>query len=55
MLAPDFKPVVWDEETRGPGVYWGAALPDSFLNYATPVINDADEAPKSDTKMIDVL
>jgi hypothetical protein len=28
--------VVWDEESRGGGVYWGASLPDSFLNYATP-------------------
>ena len=40
VLAPDFKPVIWNEETRGTGVYWGAPLPDSFLNYATP---DADE------------
>lgn len=36
VFAPDFEPVVWDEETRGAGVYWGAALPDSFLDYGTP-------------------
>lgn len=36
VLAPDWEPVVWDEQTRGTGVYWGAPLPDSFLNYATP-------------------
>ncbi len=36
VLAPDFEPVTWNEEERGTGVYWGAALPESFLNYATP-------------------
>lgn len=36
VLAPDFETVVWDEEARGTGVYWGAALPESFLTYATP-------------------
>jgi catechol 2,3-dioxygenase len=55
VQAPDFKTVVWNEETRGPGVYWGAALPDSFLNYATPVINGEGEAPKSDAPVIDAL
>ena len=55
VLAPDFEPVVWNEETRGSGVYWGAALPDSFLNYATPVIEDTDGAPKPDAKVIDAL
>lgn len=39
VFAPDFEPVIWDEETRGTGVYWGAALPDSFLQYATPDID----------------
>ncbi len=41
VYAPDFEPVVWDEQTRGTGVYWGGALPESFLNYATPVVEDA--------------
>ena len=36
VFAPDFEPVVWDEQARGTGVYWGGALPESFLNYATP-------------------
>ncbi len=36
VFAPDFETVVWDEEARGTGVYWGASLPESFLNYATP-------------------
>ncbi len=36
VFAPDFEPVVWDEESRGGGVYWGESLPESFLHYATP-------------------
>ena len=36
VFAPDWQPVIWDEIRRGTGVYWGAALPDSFLNYVTP-------------------
>lgn len=36
VFAPDFEPVIWDEKSRGTGVYWGAALPPSFLDYATP-------------------
>jgi catechol 2,3-dioxygenase len=36
VLAPDFEPVRWDAEERGTGVYWGGALPESFLQYATP-------------------
>ena len=35
-VAPDWQPVTWDEEERGTGTYWGAALPDSFIQYATP-------------------
>jgi catechol 2,3-dioxygenase len=38
IFAPDFEPVVWDESARGTGVYWGGALPDSFLHYATPFV-----------------
>lgn len=38
VLAPDFEPVRWDEQDRGTGVYWGGALPESFLRYATPDI-----------------
>ena len=36
VFAPDFETVIWDEKARGTGVYWGAPLPESFLNYATP-------------------
>ncbi|MCC6473436.1 MAG: VOC family protein [Burkholderiales bacterium] len=36
VFAPDWKPVTWNEEERGTGVYWGGALPESFLTYATP-------------------
>jgi len=43
VYAPDFEPVIWDEDTRGTGVYWGAALPESFLNYATPNIEKESE------------
>lgn len=41
VYAPDFEPVVWDEATRGTGVYWGGALPESFLSYATPAGTEA--------------
>ena len=40
VFAPDFEPIIWDEKTRGGGVYWGAPLPESFATYATPVIED---------------
>jgi len=36
VFAPDWQPVIWNEAERGTGVYWGGALPDSFLSYATP-------------------
>jgi catechol 2,3-dioxygenase len=36
ITAPDWEPVTWNEEERGTGVYWGTALPESFLTYATP-------------------
>jgi catechol 2,3-dioxygenase len=36
IFAPDWEPVTWDEEERGTGVYWGAPLPESFIQYATP-------------------
>jgi catechol 2,3-dioxygenase len=38
VLAPDFEPVTWNEDERGTGVYWGSALPASFLEYATPLV-----------------
>ena len=41
VLAPDWQPVVWNEAERGTGVYWGGALPDSFMSYATPDVAPA--------------
>ena len=43
MVAPDWEPVIWSEEERGTGTYWGAKLPDSFMTYATPPLG-ADAA-----------
>lgn len=40
VYAPDFEPVVWNEAQREGGVYWGAKLPDSFIEYATPPVDD---------------
>ena len=54
VFAPDFHTVVWNEEDRGTGVYWGGALPDSFLNYATPDI-PADTEAADDTPDIPVI
>lgn len=53
VFAPDFQPIVWDEKTRGGGVYWGAALPESFMNYATPDIEVAAADVPVDVPVID--
>jgi len=45
VLAPDWQPVVWNEVERGTGVYWGGALPESFMTYATPDIPALRAAP----------
>ena len=37
--------MTWNEEERGTGTYWGATLPDSFIQYATPDVKTADTAP----------
>jgi len=51
VFAPDFEPVVWDEMARGDGVYWGAPLPASFLDYATPnVAGGASDLPVIDPR-----
>ena len=55
VLAPDFEPVVWDEHSRGTGVYWGAALPDSFLEYATPDVSASASGEASSKAVVDVL
>ena len=41
VFAPDWETVTWNEEERGTGVYWGAPLPESFINYATPPVDAA--------------
>jgi len=57
ILAPDWEPVIWNEEERGTGVYWGGALPDSFLNYATPTaeVSDNSTAEKKEIAAFDPL
>jgi len=46
VMAPDWQPVTWNEHERGTGVYWGGALPESFIRYATPDIEGDADAPK---------
>lgn len=46
VLAPDWRPVTWNEQERGSGTYWGGALPDSFIQYATPDLPAGDEGPE---------
>lgn len=53
VFAPDWEPVTWNEEERGTGVYWGGALPDSFLNYGTPDVPAADVQPAKDVPVFD--
>jgi len=53
VFAPDFEPIIWDEKTRGGGVYWGAPLPESFMTYATPPVDDAKAAPARDLPPVD--
>ena len=49
----DFEPIVWDETSRGTGVYWGGALPDSFLNYATPDSSESETDPVDPVPVFD--
>lgn len=47
VMAPDWEPVIWSEEERGTGTYWGAKLPDSFIEYATPdVRGEVSQSPE---------
>jgi catechol 2,3-dioxygenase len=45
VFAPDFEVVRWNEVERGTGVYWGGALPPSFMHYATPDVPDPGPEP----------
>ena len=51
IFAPDWQTVVWNEQERGTGVYWGATLPESFATYGTPVV----EAPRANAPVIDPM
>lgn len=53
VFAPDWQPVTWDEAERGGGVYWGGALPASFLDYGTPDIAAGAAAPSPDVPTFD--
>ncbi|MGC2519804.1 MAG: catechol 2,3-dioxygenase [Burkholderiales bacterium] len=53
IFAPDWEPVTWNEEERGTGVYWGAPLPDSFLNYGTPDVEASASAPQKKVPVFD--
>ena len=55
VFAPDWKPVTWDEEERGTGVYWGGSLPDSFIQYATPDVQGDGAEPVADSKAFPVF
>lgn len=49
VFAPDWDVVTWNEQERGTGVYWGGALPESFMQYGTPDMPAA--APVSRERM----
>jgi catechol 2,3-dioxygenase len=52
VFAPDWEPVTWNEEERGTGVYWGGALPESFISYGTPDV-PATRSRKGKTPVFD--
>lgn len=52
VFAPDWQPVIWNEENRAGGVYWGAKLPESFADYATP---DVDAPAAEETAGMPVI
>lgn len=55
VMAPDWEPVVWNEQERGTGVYWGGELPASFLSYATPDLDVPPPGPDSRTPSLSVF
>jgi catechol 2,3-dioxygenase len=54
VLAPDWEPVTWNEAERDTGVYWGGALPESFLTYATPEVPGPRPAANAGVPAFDV-
>lgn len=53
VLAPDWEPVIWNEAERGTGVYWGGALPESFIAYGTPNLPAPECAPEKRLPVVD--
>ena len=53
VFAPDFEPIIWDEENRDGGVYWGAKLPESFATYGTPDVSSQDHVTVEPGPVID--
>lgn len=47
VFAPDWEPIIWNEEERGTGVYWGGPLPETFLHYATPDVASITSEPSA--------
>ncbi|AEV16337.1 Catechol 2,3 dioxygenase [Thermus sp. CCB_US3_UF1] len=41
LLAPDWKPIVWDEEERKKGQAWGLKTVESFHTYGVPPVEEA--------------
>jgi len=39
--------VTWNEDERGTGTYWGATLPESFIQYATPNVQPDGQPVKT--------
>ena len=55
IFAPDWEPVLWDERERGTGTYWGAELPPSFINYATPDVESAGDGTEASSASFPVF
>jgi len=51
VFAPDWDVVTWNEHERGMGVYWGGALPESFIEYGTPDVPAPAPAPAPNSRM----
>jgi len=51
VFAPDWDVVTWNEQERGMGVYWGGALPESFIAYGTPDVPAPAPAPAPTARM----
>ncbi len=43
IFAPDWKPVIWDQEHRARGQAWGLEFPATFHTYGTPPVDVHDD------------